>query len=220
MNTNLPDISRTLIIVLIIMLLLRFFPALWGGLLLVAMLAGLIALYKLSNGKHKSPQTKEKDQLALAISQKVEECKNKASGFRQEAEEIRKQHQELAQQMERAGSADPLAQQKAEKLLERFDNEMSLRLAKAAFFDASLEQLNQMLENRRLQQQLDKSEKALERWQDANFEDVADLESMRERIRLDKAQLETISELAQRAAISPSLQHAVALKKQLEEIPR
>lgn len=210
-------IAKSLLIAAIVLLLLRFVPALWGSVALLLLLAPIVGVTWWILGRKGGAAAKmEQDQLTRAIEEKMVECQRQSTAFRQEVATISQQYQELADQLEKAGTVDVVAHGKGKELLLRFNNEMDLRLAKATFFESSYDQLEKMLHNRRLQRKLEESEAALQQWQEANFDGVEALESMRERIRLDQAQLAVISELAQKAAISPNLQQAIALKKELE----
>lgn len=201
----------------IVFLLLRIFPALWGGLLPGLLIYILISWLMGRSSAPKSPPRSD-DQLTRAIEEKIVECERKATEFRKQAETIKQQETELRDRLQRASEAGEPDRERAEKLLLDFGEEIRLRLAKAIFFQNSTQRLQQMLENRRLQRQLEKSEKQLEDWQSKNPLEVADLESMRERIRLDEAHLETIESLGQRVYASPDLTTTQQLTEEVLEL--
>lgn len=205
---------------IIVLLLLRFVPALWGSLLLFVLVAAISIIgygvyYWLSQ---QDARRNQDDDTLLRIEREIEACQKKANKYREETEAIRHRHRRLANQLEKSEASEPTARQKAEKMLLALDEELSLRLAKAAFFEESAGKLTAMLETHKLNLEIMSGEVDLERWRKHNYTDVADMEEMKDRIEREKTQLDTISQLAHRAIDSEDLNHTSLLRRKLKEL--
>ncbi|PHI19109.1 hypothetical protein CEQ90_14445 [Lewinellaceae bacterium SD302] len=213
------QLIRIAIIAVLVLLLLRFVPALWGSLILFALvtIVGVLG-YGLYRALSKKTSPVSRDDTLARIENEIAACRHKSDVYRTEAEAIRNRHRRLSDQLEKSKSPEPSARKKAEKILSALDQELGLRLAKAIFFEESEQQLKALLETRKLHQELINGEADLERWRTANYVDVADMEEMKDRIEREKTQLDTISELTHRASGSEDLDHTEALRRKLKNL--
>lgn len=211
---------RIAIIAVVVLLLLRLMPALWGSALLFLILGSVGGLFYLAYrylNRSESEQG-EQDEFFIRIKEQMEICRQKADAYRGEAEEIDFEYRRLSEQLARSEQSEPEALMRAKKVLVELDAERSLRVAKANFFEESHRQLREMLQSRQLQQELQKSTRKLEQWRQSNHLDVADIEEMRDRIERDRLQLDTISELTNRATLAPDLDHTERLREKLKNL--
>jgi hypothetical protein len=211
---------RVAIIAVVVLLLLRLMPALWGSALLFIIIGSVVGLFYLAyryiNGN--KPEEGGKDEFFTRIKEQMDICRQKADAYLDEAEEINIDHRRLSEQLARSEQSEPEALVRAKKVLAELNAERSLRLAKAEFFEESHRQLREMLQSRQLQQELQKSARKLEQWRQNNHLDVSDIEEMRDRIERDRLQLDTISELTNRATLAPDLDHTEQLREKLKNL--
>lgn len=211
---------RIVLIAVIVLILLRFIPALWGGALVLIMIGvfgavGYLIWKYFFAAKSEAVNT---DEFASRIKGQMDICRQKANAYRAEAKEIATDHLTLTEQIARNEHSESAALQRATRMLAELDTERSLRLAKASFFEESHRQLREMFQSRQLQQEIQKGATKLEKWRQNNHLDVADMEEMRDRIERDRLQLDTISELTNRATLAPDLDHTEQLREKLKTL--
>ena len=199
------------------LLFLRLFPALWGALgvglvVMILITFGYLVVSRLIKRKNKK---KYLGTFSGQIEARISESKNRADEFRNEAATILASRQELVDQLDKTSNATPAAKLKGERLLKELDEEQALRLSKARFFEASVAQLERLLEQHRLNETLLAKEAQLDQLRSRNMDDIAEMENIRYQLEQDEVRLETISELTHRAAGSPSLNQTELLRKEL-----
>ncbi len=210
---------RSLLLLLGALLFVRFFPALWGalafGVLLFPLLVFTWWLYRRFQKRSLAKQAA--NSFAGSIEQKMTAARQQALLFREEAEKINQSRLELLKQLEKTKGAEAIIQQKGEHLLRELNQEQALRHAKATFFDTAAAELQNLLEQHKLQEQLLLKEAELEALRANNFDDIAHMDNLRYTLERDKIRLATIGELTHRAAVSPNLHDTEQLHLDLEQ---
>lgn len=103
-------------------------------------------------------------------------------------------------------------------LIQSFNAERELRETKARFFQRSIEKLQKMLDQYRLNKTIADKKANLEKLQDKHYESLAEFENLKTDVEIDILQLETIEELTKRIQSSVSPDDAIRLRKELEEL--
>jgi len=104
--------------------------------------------------------------------------------------------------------------------LRGFQSELKLRHAKASFYRRCIQKLQHMLHNQEVAESLASKKEELRRLQEERYEDIADLEELKSTIEMDTLHLKTIDELSSRMLESNTLDHALSLKNELEQMTR
>lgn len=217
-ETTYIKLAKGMILLIIGLLILRFFPALWGSLLVIFVFLSAVAMVYWLYQRSATPDSKAtKDDFVERLLRSIEDSKKRAEDYRNEASQIVRSRRELAEQLDRTVDPGPEADAKGRRLLQELDDEQALRLSKANFFDTSQRELKELLERYRLHQQLLAKEAELERLRSENYDDAAQLEKVRYQVERDQTRLSTIIELTHRAAISPNLNDTERLRLSLEK---
>jgi hypothetical protein len=107
-----------------------------------------------------------------------------------------------------------------QELIGGFKAEYELRESKSLFFQRCIQKLEHMLDNQRLSKALEDKKSKLQSLQDEHFEGLAKLEELKYDVEMDVFYLDTIESLSQRMLASSTVDDALQLKKELEEMTR
>ena len=152
------------------------------------------------------------------IKTRLEECKQKETQFRNEAEFIRERIRSLREDIERSVLADDTEKARAQVLIKEFQAEFDLRHAKAAFFADCIHRLEELLARHQLNQSIAQRKLELDEMRKTNFDDEALMEEARYHLEQDTIQLDTITELSKDISVSFKAEQAEELRTRLEKL--
>ncbi|WP_116125368.1 hypothetical protein [Lewinella sp. IMCC34183] len=218
------DLTRLLLLggvaLLTLLLLLRIYPpAAFMGFAIGATVGFFLLGERLTGlfGKGGRTETDESD-FAQRVAARLEDCRNREEGFRDEGERILKSIATLRDDLSRNPTAAPEAVAKAEAIIKELEAEFSLRHAKASFFGECATRLRELLERHRLVESMAARRRELRELRQTNFDDESIVEETRFSIEQDTIQLDTIVELSNSAANSSKAEQAEALRDRLERL--
>ena len=108
--------------------------------------------------------------------------------------------------------------QELEGLLKAYQKERRLRITKQEFFEASQEKLGVMLKNKKISEELAAKKAELEQLRAEQFEELAELETIRYDIESDIFYLDAIDELSEKILAQKTSQSADTLNLELEKM--
>ncbi len=108
--------------------------------------------------------------------------------------------------------------QEIQGLLEAYKKERRLRITKQEFFKASQEKLGIMLKNKSISEDLAAKKAQLEELREEQYEELAELETIRYDIESDVFYLDAIDELSEKILAQKTAQSADTLKLELEKM--
>ncbi len=142
------------------------------------------------------------------------------SNYQNELNEIQRSIYDLKHKLELNPNAKMEAKRETQKLIRGFDEEKKLRMSKIGFYELCMTKLNSIIKNHQLAEEIKQKRKKLEKFQENNIDDVAEMESVKTFIDFEKTYLETIDKLSLQVIESRSIQDAEELKLELKEITR
>ncbi|MCB0569647.1 MAG: hypothetical protein KDC66_07795 [Phaeodactylibacter sp.] len=154
------------------------------------------------------------------IQLKISHCQEEIEKNKIELARIHASIEELHNQANASGGLSPQRKEEALRLAREFDAEMELRQAKISFFEAAIGKLENMLHNLQLSQTISAKEEELKRLKESRYEDLANLEELRSDVEDEALYLDTIEELSLKLGNSTSLENALHLRRELEEMTR
>lgn len=108
--------------------------------------------------------------------------------------------------------------QEIQGLLEAYKKERRLRITKQEFFKAGQEKLGVMLKNKSISEDLAAKKAQLEELREEQYEELAELETIRYDIESDVFYLDAIDELSEKILAQKTAQSADTLKLELEKM--
>ncbi len=223
MNDNNIRIIYFLIGLLLLFVLFRYLFAFRFLLLALLVLGGLgFGIYWL----YQYLQKRKQDRIFRGttegrITARLEECRTLLQENKGEMQDIQQNIQELESEQRKYDTQLATKNWKdLQELIGGFKAELDLRRSKMQFYQRCIEKLEQMLANHRLAKSLEAKRDKLESLQDEHYESLAKLEELKSDVELDVFYLDTIENLSQRMLTSSTVDDALQLKKELEEMTR
>jgi ABC-type multidrug transport system fused ATPase/permease subunit len=209
--------------VVIFAFMLRFMMAfrfvLFAVLIVAGVPAGIYFLWKYLTNRKKERAYKASTEGRIAT--RLEECQLLLKENKEEIKDIRANIRELQEEQKKYDQKMATRNWKdLQELIGGFKAELELRDSKALFFQRCIQKLDQMLANHRLAKALEEKKDKLQSLQDEHFEGLAKLEELKSDVEMDVFYLDTIESLSQRMLASSTVDDALQLKKELEEMTR
>ena len=161
-----------------------------------------------------------KDNFYAQIEIKRQQIQGRIAEYQKELNEIQRNISDLKHKLELNPNAKPEAKIESQKLIKGFEEEKMLRMTKIGFYELCMTKLNSIIKNHQLAEEIKRKRKRLEKFQENNVEDVAEMESIKTFIDFEKTYLDTIDKLSLQVLESRSIQDAEELKLELKEITR
>jgi hypothetical protein len=221
-NGLLYRLIQAALLVVGIMIFVRFLPLLLRFLLpaLALVLLGAIvylAWQQVDKARQKRALAGTTEGRILA---RIDFCKEQTAQNQEELVHIRENIEDLHRQLQAVEGLTPNKRQGLQRLAREFEAELQLRQAKAAFFELALKKLQNVLRNSQISQTLDAKEEELRRLKETRYDDLASMEELRSDLETETLYLDTIDELSLKLDSSTSLENAVKLRNELEEMTR
>lgn len=140
--------------------------------------------------------------------------------YRKELNEIQRSISDLKKKLDLNPNATPEARKESLRIIAGFEEEKKLRMTKIGFYELCMTKLNSIIKNHQLAEDLKSKRAKLEKFQENNIEDVAEMESIKTFIDYEKTYLDTIDKLSLKVLESRSIQTAEELKLELREITK
>jgi len=140
--------------------------------------------------------------------------------YRKELNEIQRSISDLKKKLDLNPNATPEARKESLRIISGFEEEKKLRMTKIGFYELCMTKLNSIIKNHQLAEDLKSNRAKLEKFQENNIEDVAEMESIKTFIDYEKTYLDTIDKLSLKVLESRSIQTAEDLKLELREITK
>lgn len=213
-------ILKSVVAALALLVISRFFPPLrfllLGGLLLASFACTVYVVY------YYFQERKEQRQRAESTQGQIEKwmarCEEQLERFNREVAGIEQSIDQLQEQLRITSNPDESTRLETNRVLEGLRREIELRHAKQHFFKECQERLDALLQNIRLQEELNQKKQQLRDLQDQQYDDLAEMEEIRWNLDQQSTYLQTIAELSQRAADTESIDHTEHLVKELERM--
>ncbi len=217
-------LGRILLIIAGVLLLLALTRMLWAFRVAlvgaVVVIAGYL-IYSLYMGLSDAQQAKKRaNSLAGQIEGRLAYCREQLAESQQEIDRIQGHIREIQGYQSEDTALGEKNTEEQRQLLRGFQSELKLRHAKASFYRRCIQKLEHMLHNQEVAENLASKKEELRRLQEERYEDIADLEELKSTIEMDTMHLKTIDELSSRMLESNSLDHALSLKNELEQMTR
>lgn len=135
-----------------------------------------------------------------------------------ELEEIETSIQHIRRKQSKAGKLTVENQKELDGLLAGFQQEKKLREAKGDFFRVCEQKLLGMIANQNLADELKQSKQKLLELREDQYEDLAELESIRSDLETDIFYLDAIDELSEKMISSNSYESANSIQLELEKM--
>lgn len=184
--------------------------------LLVLIFAGIIIRGLIIQQK----KSKQNDTPSGKIESNLAYCREQIAKIQQERKEIKDNINDLKQKLKDVDELPVAQRQESEQLLKAFENELTLRQTKIAFYDACIKKLEKLIGQMRIADLLAEKKEKLKQLKEDNYDQLADMEAFRSDVEFNLSELETISELSQRMNQSDSLRDAEQLRLELEKMTR
>ncbi len=212
-----------LIGVFLLAFMLRFMIAFRFVLFAVLIVAGVPAgiYFLLKYLRNRKIEKEYRASTEGRIASRLDECRVLLQENRDEIKDIRSNIKELEAEQKKYDQKMATRNWKdLQELIGGFKAELELRNSKALFFQRCIQKLDQMLDNHRLSKALEEKKNKLQSLQDEHFEELAKLEELKSDVEMDVFYLDTIESLSQRMLASSTVDDALQLKKELEEMTR
>lgn len=170
--------------------------------------------------KNRKEKNALKDNFYAQIEIKRQQILDSITGYQNELNEIQRNIYDLKHKLELNPNAKLEAKRESHKLIGGFEEEKKLRMAKIGFYELCMTKLNSIIKNHQLAEEIKQKRKKLEKFQENNIEDVAEMESIKTFIDFEKTYLDTIDKLSLQVLESRSIEDAEELKLELKEITR
>lgn len=185
----------------------------------VSLLFG-ITFFVVSFIKNRKEKNALKDNFYAQIEIKRQYILERIQDFQNELNEIQRNIYDLKNKLDLNPNAKIEAKKESHKLINGFEEEKKLRMAKIGFYELCMTKLNSIIKNHQLAEEIKQKRKKLEKFQENNIEDVAEMESIKTFIDYEKTYLDTIDKLSLQVLESRSIADAEELKLELKEITR
>lgn len=215
-------IFKLLIAVMAAVLLIRIFPP-FRFILVVgfgaAFIGGMIYLLFQSVNQRRNVRAKA-GTLAGRIEQRIDTCNTHVAEYETEIAELREDLRKLRDRIDEIGTPHPESRRESERLAREFEREIQLRQSKIDFFQQCIGQLEDLLRQHYLNLEIQRSREKIDQLKQRRTDDVASMEEMRYQIEQESIQLETITELSQRAAAAEGLDQTEFLRGEIQKMAR
>ncbi len=154
------------------------------------------------------------------IEEKIDYCETQIGVNRGEVKAIQREIRELENDLEGTYPLNTENRTETEKLLAGFRKELNLREVKIDFFRTCTRKLRTLLHNHRLTEKLFAKKRRLQKLQDKNVEDIAEMESIKSDMTYESNYLSTINRLSLRMYRTESVRDAEEVHEELKIITR
>ncbi len=169
-------------------------------------------------------ERREKAELANSFYGQIEikrqDIQSSIEQYRKELNEIQRSISDLNKKLELNPNATAEAKKESMRIITGFEEEKKLRMTKIGFYELCMTKLNSIIKNHQLAEDIKSKRAKLEKFQENNVEDVAEMESIKTFIDYEKTYLDTIDKLSLKVLESRSIQTAEELKLELREITK
>lgn len=205
-----------------VLIALRFLPMLrWFMMAGFALAAAGIAIYLVWQIFDQGRRKRQMEETTEGRAQlKIDFCKSEIEKNKIEMARIHQSIDELRGHVKAGSGLAPKKREEAVRLIREFEAEMELRKAKVVFFETALRKLENMLRSIQLSQTIEAKEEELKRLKEARYDDLASMEELRSDVEVENLYLDTIDQLSLQLGSSTSLENALNLQKELEEMTR
>ena len=152
------------------------------------------------------------------IQAQMDTCQQHIQKLKTEAQEIHQNIKELQAQIQQSKNLKTNTRAESKKLIDAFENELKLRNVKIDFYEDCLKKLQNLLHNHSLLKELENKQQKLKQLQEARYEELADMESVRSNLEYEQTFLESIDTLSLRMLDSDSPDKAEALQLELDKL--
>lgn len=221
-ESNIASFFKLLIVVMAATLLIRFFPPLRFVLVVgfgFALVAGLIYFVYQSLDRRRRMRAAA-GTLAGRMEQRMDTCRIHIAEYEDEVEELREDLDALREKLQQLGTPHPESQRETRRLIQEFEHEIELRQSKINFFRQCLGQLEELLRQHRLNLEIQRGREKIDELKQRRTDDVANMEEMRYQVEQETIQLDTITELSQRAAAAEELDQTEFLRGEIQKMAR
>lgn len=156
--------------------------------------------------------------LAGRMEQRMETCRTHITNYEQEIAELQKDLDQLHERLRELNTPHPESQRESQRLIQEYEREIKLRRSKIDFFRQCLDQLEELLRQHHLNQEIQRGRDKIDQLKQRRTEDVADMEEMRYQIEQETIQLDTITELSQRAIAAEALDQTEFLRGEIQKM--
>lgn len=221
MDKTLGRILLGIAAVLVLLALTRMLWAFRVALVLAVLVIAGYLIYSVYMGLSDAQKAKKRaGSLAGQIEGRLAYCRQELEDSQREIERIQNHIEEIQSYQSADTALGEKNTQEQRQLLRGFQSELKLRHAKASFYRRCIQKLQHMLHNQEVAESLASKKEELRRLQEERYEDIADLEELKSTIEMDTLHLKTIDELSSRMLESNTLDHALSLKNELEQMTR
>jgi len=154
------------------------------------------------------------------IDTKIQHADNQINKHQKEIEEINHNIKDLKARRRNSPDLKQAMVEETKRLIQAFENELKLRRAKISFYQISIQKLKSLLQNHNMIQEIANKQENLKRLQEGHYDDLADIENMRSDMEYEKFYLDSIENLSNKLLQSDTLDLAISLKDELEDITR
>ncbi|HMQ47197.1 MAG TPA: hypothetical protein PKA00_06845 [Saprospiraceae bacterium] len=191
-------------------------------LLIVLILSAVIALvyFSLRHQLNRRQQKAFEQSTEGQIQNRLDYCQEQIRKNQAELLEVEKSIEELTTQSRPESGVAPFNREEGQKLIRSFELEKELRTAKLAFYEAAKNKLSKMLANHQFAQTVNDKKEQLRKLKENHYEDLAEMEALRLDMEMQANYLETIEELSLKMFESNSVESALVLQRELEEMTR
>jgi hypothetical protein len=149
------------------------------------------------------------------IRQSLTECATELTKLEKEVRDINDEISDMQLHLKTADELHPEALVEARILISRFEEQLILRKTKITFYKICRQKLDSLKANHELALTLENKQKKLRKYQENQYEELANMESLRSNLEREVLYLKTINQLSNRMLSNQSLQEAEALKSEL-----
>lgn len=149
------------------------------------------------------------------IRQSLEECDLQLKKLKLDIVNINDEISDMELQLAMGDNLRPEAIVEGRMLISRFEEQLALRKTKITFYETCKQKLSSLQSNHLLAKKLEDKQKKLHELQENQYEELANMESLKASLEREVVYLKTIDQLSLRMLNSQSLQEAEALKTEL-----
>lgn len=191
-------------------------------LIIVLVLSAIIALvyFSLQHQLNRRKQKAFEQSTEGQIQNRLDYCQEQIRKNQAELLEVEKGIEELSAQSRPESGVAPYNREEVQKLVRSFELEKALRKAKLAFYEAAKDKLSKILVNYQFAQTVSDKKEQLKKLKENHYEDLAEMEALRMDMEMQATYLETIEELSLKMFESNSVESALVLQRELEEMTR
>jgi len=208
-----------LILFFFLLFLVRFNIRLLFIVGLAMIVIGLIG-YLIKKGIDSKKRKNYEKTYAGNIDTKIQHADNQINKHQKEIEEINHNIKDLKARRRNSPDLKQAMVEETKRLIQAFENELKLRRAKISFYQISIQKLKSLLQNHNMIQEIANKQENLKRLQEGHYDDLADIENMRSDMEYEKFYLDSIENLSNKLLQSDTLDLAISLKDELEDITR